>query len=96
MSIMLVLKVKPVYAYSVLKAVRSVEFQRGLANHFVINPSGTVGPRALNWLYCWATTGWSRAIVAADVQHVWNRIFDIPVAAFNPSVLRPIAEKNRY
>jgi hypothetical protein len=96
MGIILPLTVSPMQAMVLLGAVGSVEFQKGLKNHFKINPNGTVGPQALNWLYCWATAGWSKAGIAANVQNVWAQIFNIPLEVFNSLVLRPIAQGNRY
>jgi hypothetical protein len=96
MGVILPLTVSPMQAMVLLRAVGSVEFQQGLTNHFWINPDDTVGPQAWNWLYCWATAGWPKAGIAANVQNVWKQIFNIPLAAFNSLVLRPIAQGNRY
>jgi hypothetical protein len=96
MGIFLLIIVPRANAMALLGGIGGVGFRRGLGRYFRINANGIVDSQSLDWLYCWATTGWTKTRVANNVQRVWRQIFGFSVNIFDKTVCRPLAESHRY
>jgi len=89
------LRIDPFLARVLLNGIIGCRFPQGLRRYFIINPEGTVDEESICWLYMWATAGWNRSNTAAQVRHVWNRIFELPIECLNPTEFKPIAKRIR-